>query len=391
MDILRRTWAEIDLAAAEHNFKEIRKHIGNSKLCCVVKADAYGHGAQKLAALYSSLGADFFAVSNIDEAEELRNYGIEEPILVLGYTPAVQVGNLARYGVTQAVYGLDYAKTLSESAQKAGVSIDIHIKIDTGMSRIGFMCQSFPEDDSSIDEIEETCKLPCLNAKGIMAHFAQSDEGEAGAEYTKSQLKSFNTAVDKLRKRGVCFDIVHHANSGGVEFYPEAHFNMVRAGVILYGLEPNPALESPLQLKPVMSLKSSVAFVKNLRKGSAVSYGGTFTAPRDMRVATVPIGYADGYFRCISKDGYMSIKGKKAKILGRICMDQTVIDVTDIEDVAIGDEVTVFSNGSDKAPTANDLALFAGTINYEIICAVSKRVPRFYLKNNEIVDVMYKL
>lgn len=392
LDIIKRTWAEVDLCALEQNFKAIRAHIGkDTKLCCVVKADGYGHGAVKLSELYSQLGADFFAVSNIDEALELREHGIKEPVLILGYTPVALALTLAENDITQVVYGLDYAKALSEAAQIAGVELDVHIKIDTGMSRIGFMCQSFPEDNSSIDEIVTACSLPCLNTCGIMAHFAVSDEGEGGKEYTLRQFEAFEHTVKTLAQRGVTFPLVHHANSGAVEYYKDTHLSLVRAGIILYGLAPNPSLASEIELKPALTLKTSVAFVKALRKGSTVSYGRTFEAKEDMVVATVPIGYADGYFRSLSEGGYMTVKGQKAKILGRICMDQTVIDVTHIENVKIGDEVVVFSNGENNTPTANELASLADTINYEIVCAVSKRVPRIYLRNGEIVDVMYKL
>lgn len=391
LDTIKRTWAEIDMGAAKDNFAAIREHIGKASLCCVVKADGYGHGAQKLAHLYSRLGAQHFAVSNIDEAVELRESGITKPILVLGFTPIALAAKLSAYKIAQTVYSLDYAQMLSDACVKANVSVDVHIKLDTGMSRIGFMCQQFPEDDPVIDEIEKACKLPSLKIRGIMAHFAVSDEGDAGKEYTDNQYKAFDYVVKELANRGITFDIVHHANSGATLYYPETHGDMVRAGIILYGLAPNPAIESAIALKPVMTLKSTVAHVKKLRKGSAVSYGRTFVADRDMVVATVPIGYADGYLRGLSKDGYMGIGGKKAKILGRICMDQTMVDVTDIEGVKIGDEVVIFSDGTDGAPTVNELAEFAGTINYEIICAVSKRVPRVYMENGIVMDVMYKL
>ena len=391
LDTIKRTWAEIDLDAIESNFKAIKEKTGNARICCVVKADGYGHGAQKLAHLYSKMGAEHFAVSNIDEAVELRESGIREPVLVLGFTPVVLAAKLSAYKIEQAVYSEEYAILLADACKKAGVCVDVHIKVDTGMSRIGFMCQKFPEDNSSLDEIERVCRLKELKVRGIMAHFAVSDEGEAGRDYTEGQLKAFSHTVNELAHRGITFQIIHHANSGAVEYYPESYKSMVRAGIILYGLDPNPSIESKLRLAPAMTLKTTVAHVKRLRKGACVSYGRTFTAPKDMVVATVPIGYADGYFRTLSEKGYMGIKGKKAKILGRVCMDQTIIDVTEIEEVKIGDEVVIFSKGDDGAPTVNELASFADTINYEIICAVSKRVPRVYIKNGKIVDVMYKL
>ena len=391
LDKIKRTWVEVALDAIEHNFKAIRAHIGDSEICCVVKADGYGHGANKLAELYSKLGADFFAVSNIDEALELRFSGIKEPVLILGYTPVTLVDKLAQFNITQVVYSLEYATLLSEQAVKTGVSVDIHIKIDTGMSRIGFMCQDFPRDDASLDEIEKVCALTNLNPCGIMAHFAVSDEGEEGREYTLKQLNALKYTVDELKKRGLEFSLVHHANSGAVEYYKDAHLSMVRAGIILYGLAPNPAVDAAIDLKPAMTFKTQIAHVKTLCKDSSVSYGRTFVAQKDMVVATVPVGYADGYFRDFSNEGYMLVNGKKARILGRVCMDQTIIDVTDIENVKIGTEVIIFSDGENGAPTASSLAELANTINYEIICAVSKRVPRVYMRNGKVVDVMYKL
>lgn len=389
MHISRRTWAEVDLTAAEHNFNIIKEKAKDSKICCVVKADGYGHGANVLSKLYEDLGADFLAVSNIDEAEELRDYGIKLPILILGYTPVNDAKRLLKLKLTQAVYCLDFAKKLSAKCEELGGKLDVHIKIDTGMSRIGFMCQSFPRDNSSIDEIAEVCSLKGLDAKGIMAHFSVADEGEEGREYTNAQLAAFAYTVEALRERGISFDIIHHANSAGTEDYENAHKTMVRAGVILYGLAPSPKLEGVLPLKPLMTLKTSVASVKKIYKGTTVSYGRTFEADKDMTVATVTIGYADGYFRDFSNKGYMLLKGRKCRILGRVCMDQTIIDVSDVPNVKIGDEVIVFS--ATESPTADDLASFADTINYEVICAVSKRVPRYYHKNGKTVDVMYKL
>ena len=389
MHILRRTWAEVDLAAAEYNFNIIREKAKGSRVCCVVKADGYGHGAKVLSKLYESLGADYLAVSNIDEAEELRDFGINLPILILGYTPVHDAKRLLKLNLTQAVYSLDFAKALSERCCELNGTLKVHIKIDTGMSRIGFMCQSFPRDNSSVNEIFEACSLKGLQAEGIMAHFSVADEGEEGRAYTEKQLENFEYTVKALKEKGVEFDIIHHANSAGTEDYENAHKTMVRAGIILYGLAPSPKLQGALPIMPLMTLKTSVASVKKIYKGTTVSYGRTFEAEEDMTVATVTIGYADGYFRDFSNKGYMLLKGKKCKILGRVCMDQTIIDVSGIENVKIGDEVIVFS--ATESPTADDLAKFADTINYEVICAVSKRVPRYYHKNGQIVDVMYKL
>ncbi|MBQ7810516.1 MAG: alanine racemase [Clostridia bacterium] len=389
MHILRRTWAEVDLAAAEYNFNIIREKAKGSRVCCVVKADGYGHGAKVLSKLYESLGADYLAVSNIDEAEELRDFGINLPILILGYTPVHDAKRLLKLNLTQAVYSLDFAKALSERCCELNGTLKVHIKIDTGMSRIGFMCQSFPRDNSSVNEIFEACSLKGLQAEVIMAHFSFADEGEEGIAYIEKQIENFEYTVKALKEKGVEFDIIHHANSAGTEDYENAHKTMVRAGIILYGLAPSPKLQGALPLMPLMTLKTSVASVKKIYKGTTVSYGRTFEAEEDMTVATVTIGYADGYFRDFSNKGYMLLKGKKCKILGRVCMDQTIIDVSGIEDVKIGDEVIVFS--ATESPTADDLAKFADTINYEVICAVSKRVPRYYHKNGQIVDVMYKL
>ena len=391
MDILRRTWTEISLDSARENFKAIKKNIGKTKLCAVVKADGYGHGAVALATLYEKLGADYFAVSNIDEAKELRDNGIKKPILILGYTPVYNAKELCELGITQAVYSLDYARALSEECVRHKLAIKAHIKIDTGMSRIGFMCQEFPRDDYSIEEIKQACALPNLDVEGIFTHFCVSDCKESGREFTEKQFYNFTHTVNSLKENNIEFDIVHCSNSGATIDYPETYCNMVRAGIILYGLSPSPELKDGMKLKPVMSMKTVIAHIKTLRKGATVSYGRTFTADRDMRIATVPVGYADGFIRAYAKDGYMVINGKKAPIVGRICMDQSMLDVTDIEGIKIGDEVLVFGSGEHGERTADDLAECADTINYEVVCTISKRVPRFFVRHEKITEVMYKI
>lgn len=392
MDFVKRTWAEISLDAIEHNFKAIRAKVTDkAKICCVIKADGYGHGAVELSRIYEELGADFFAVSNIDEGIEIRESGSELPILILGYTPVSEAERLSQYNISQAVISLEYAKALSQACVNAGCSCKIHIKADTGMSRIGFMCQEFPRDNNSIQEIYQACKLPRLEAEGLFTHFCVSDEADEGRSFTNRQFENFTYVRDELKKLGQEIPICHCSNSGAIEDYDMTYCDMVRAGIILYGLAPSPKLAGKLDLKPAMTLKTSVAYVKTLRKGADISYGRTFTAEKDMKIATVPIGYADGFIRQNAPNGYMLVNGRKAKIVGRICMDQTMLDVTDIEDVKSGDEVVVFGCGENGEPTADTLAENTNTINYEVICLVGKRVPRIYYKNGVITDVMYKL
>lgn len=392
MNMVKRTWAEISLNAIEHNYNVIRNKVADgTKVCCVIKADGYGHGAVELSQIYEKLGADFFAVSNIDEGIEIRKGGSKLPIVILGYTPVSEAKNLAAYNISQAVFSLEYAKELSEKCVEEDCICKMHIKVDSGMSRIGFMCQEFPRDEYSIEEICEACCLPNLEVEGLFTHFCVSDEDAEGREFTNKQYENFIHVRDSLKKRGVDISVVHCSNSGAIEDYPETCCDMVRAGIILYGLAPSSKLADRLDLVPAMTLKTVVAFVKEVQKGATISYGRTFTADRKMKIATVPIGYADGFIRQNAKDGYMTVNGKKAKIVGRICMDQTMLDVTDIENVKTGDEVVVFGTGENGEPTADSLAENTGTINYETVCLVGKRVPRIYIKDGKIENVMYKL
>ena len=392
MDFVKRTWAEISLDAIAHNFHEIEKKVdGRAKICCVIKADGYGHGAVELAHIYERLGADFFAVSNIDEGIEIRTSGVKLPIVILGYTPVRDAQRLAQYNISQAVFSLDYAKALSAQCAEYGCVCKIHIKCDTGMSRIGFMCQQFPRDEYSIKEIYEACSLTNLQLEGLFTHFCVSDETEEGREFTTKQFNNFYHVKTELERLGLKIPVVHCSNSGAIEDYDNTYCDMVRAGIILYGLAPSPKLCGKLDLQPAMTLKTTIAYVKNLKAGADISYGRTFTAEQDMKIATVPIGYADGFVRQNAKEGYMLVNGRRAKIVGRICMDQTMLDVTDIADVKIGDEVIVFGTGGHGEPTADTIAENTETINYEVVCLVGKRVPRIYYKNGIITDVMYKL
>lgn len=388
-DFFRRTWAEIDLNKLEKNFRIIKKCIAPEvKLCCVVKADAYGHGAKELAALYEKLGADFFAVSNLEEAIELRRISITSPILILGYTPSSYAKTLANNNITQAIVSSKYAQELSRSASEQGVTVSVHLKLDTGMSRIGIKCGK-DDLDNAVSEALSILALDGLSVTGAFTHFAVSDEKQEGKEYTERQIDCFRTFCDILNEKGDLPEgfIRHCSNSAAIMDYPEAHLDMVRAGIILYGLAPSGKLKGQIGLMPAMTIKSVIAHIKYIEPGTTISYGRTFTAEKRMKIATVPIGYADGYIRSFGKEAYMIVGGKKAKVVGRICMDQCMIDVTEIDDVNVGDEVIVIGESDNAVVSMDDAAAWAGTINYEIACLVGKRVPRVYLKGEEVLSV----
>ena len=383
----KRFWAEIDMNAAENNFNIIKGKLKKgTKLCCVVKANAYGHGAVYLSKLYEELGADFFAVSNIEEAMQLRNNGIKTPILILGYTPASCASILAENNISQSVFSYTYAKELSRSASSEGVSIKIHIKLDSGMGRIGFDC--IHGDMKVIDSVMEVCSMDGLVPEGIFTHFALADDGTDGAEFTRLQHERFCDVIDSLSERGMEFPIRHCANSATTFEYPEYHMDMVRVGVVLYGLAPSRKVKGCESLTPVMSLKSVISMIKEIEVGDTVSYGCTFTATKRTKIATAPVGYADGYWRSNAENGtQMLIRGKRVNIVGRVCMDQLMLDVSEVKGVREGDYITVIGADKDEYIGADELAKNNGTIGYEIICSIGERVPRFYIRDHEIVFV----
>ncbi len=385
-EFFKRTWAEINLDAVEHNLTAIRGQLKpETMVCCVVKADAYGHGAEMLAAEYERLGANWLAVSNLEEALQLRNAGIQLPILILGYTPPCCAEELNRLNITQTILSAEYAQKLSAEAVSANVTVRAHIKLDTGMSRIGFVYQNQARDARVIGEIAEACKLPGLNTEGIFTHFAVADEGDDGKEYTLAQYGSFTKAVSLLEQRGIKFRIRHCANSAAVLDYPEMQMDMVRPGIILYGWLPSPQVHNKISLIPVMELKSIVSMVKTVKPQTSVSYGRRFVTEQETTIATVPIGYADGYPRGLYVQGSMLVHGRRAKIIGRVCMDQLMLDVSAIPDVREGDTVTVIGRDGHNEITADELADYSGTINYELVCMISKRVPRVYFKGGSQV------
>ena len=388
-EFLRRTWAEIDLDALTENYHAIRSQVnGKAAMCCVVKADAYGHGAPTVARLYQQLGAEWFAVSNVEEAVQLRRSGIYRPILILGYTPPEMASILSRENVSQSVLSLEYARALSEQAQKAGCMVRCHMKVDTGMSRIGFFYQQQGRDEKSLEEIVTACGLPGIEPQGIFTHFAVADEGEAGEAYTRQQYDCFTAAIAFCEERGIHFTVCHCCNSGAILDYPGFSLDMVRPGIIQYGLLPSGDMRHPLPLRPAMALRSVISHKKSIAAGTTVSYGRTFRAERDMVLATVPIGYADGYPRRLSGQADVLVNGRRAPIVGRICMDQMMIDVTGIEQVCPGQTVTLFGEDHGSVLPVEELAEKAGTIAYETICLIGKRVPRIYLRDGQAVTQM---
>ena len=375
---LKRTWAYIDLDNAEHNFKLI-KSMTDKKVCAVIKANGYGHGAVQLGKLYQDLGADFFAVSNIEEAIQLRNNQITLPILVLGYTPIECAKLLVKYDIHQTVFSFEYANALVNKCKERNIKVKVHLKFDTGMGRIGFTT-----DDYTLDELVKILSKNIVDVQGAFTHFAVADEAQEGKDYTEAQAQKFDCAVKYLEQKGIKTPIKHCSNSAGIIDYKPYHFDMVRAGIILYGLPPSNKVGGDIGLKKVMQLTSVVSHVKTIEKGQSVSYGRTFTATDTMKVATVPMGYADGFWR-INGNGKYSLKvnGKYATIIGRICMDQLMLDVTSI-DCKVGDEVFVF--GQDEYCSTEQIAKINQTINYEVVCAVGERVPRVYLKGGKVVS-----
>ena len=372
-----RTWAEVDLDALEHNYHTLRELAPREcKFLGLVKADAYGHGAVAVAQKLQSLGADMLAVACFSEALELRQGGITIPILCLGRTPEELSSLLVEYDVVQTVEDLDSARVLSLAAEQAGKPLSVHVKLDTGMGRLGFLWRKGEDNARVLDEIQLVSKLPGLKLEGLFTHFADADSNE---EFTMNQLTQFLDAKAALEERGIKFPIYHCGASSAVLNYPCTHMDMVRPGIALYGYCPSPEMKGldGAGLKPVMTVKSRIVAVRSLPAGTSISYGCTVVLERDSKVAVIPVGYGDGYPRNLSNRMTMEICGQACPILGRICMDMTMVDVTDLPEVKAGDTAVVFGRGMEEA------AQLSGTIVYELLCDVTPRVPRIYLEQGQ--------
>ena len=371
-DTQKRTWAEIDLDRLDRNYRALRALTEpGCRFMGIIKANAYGHGAAAVARELEALGAEYLAVACLDEALELRAAGVRAPILILGLTPAEYAGALLEHHIAQTVEDLEGAAALSAAAVAAGKELTVHLKVDTGMSRLGILC-----DEAHLDQAVETVRrawaLPGLRWEGIFTHFANADGDEA---YTMRQFTRFLDLLDRLAGEGIRFPLRHCASSAAVLNYPCTHLDMIRPGIVLYGHYPAPGMEHTCELEPVMSLKTRVMAVRDLPAGAPVSYGCTRVLDRDSRVAVLPVGYADGSFRLFSDALRVQVGGGLAPLLGRVCMDMCMVDVTDLPGVAPWDEVVLYG---DQVPVEAGAEL-AGTIQYELLCDVSPRVPRVYL------------
>lgn len=367
-----RTWCEIDLDAIRKNIINIREKKGpQGKLMAVIKADGYGHGAREIGD-YIKDKVDYFGVASIEEAVELREAGLKLPILILGYnSPSLYETNL-KYDVDQTIYSYDTAKKMSEEAAHKGKTAKIHIALDTGMTRIGLS-----PDEEGLRIVQKIAALPSIKIEGLFTHLSCADMADKA--YTKQQMKRYDHFVELLRNAGIEIPLKHICNSAGIMEFDHHRYDMSRAGIIVYGLYPSDEVEkSSLFLAPALTWKSHVVNIMEPEIGRGISYGATYIVEQSRRIATVSIGYADGYPRSLSNKGWMLIHGKKAPIVGRVCMDQTMVDITDIPDVKIEDEVTLIGQDGDNRISVEEMADLAGSFNYEFVCDISKRVKRIY-------------
>lgn len=379
--IMRPVWAEIDLDILANNMKNIKKLAGNKEVIAVVKADAYGHGALDVAPCLLENGASRLAVAMLTEAIELRNNNIKAPIMILGYTPLDLGEELINFDIEQTIYDLDYARELSSLAIKLNKKAKVHIAIDTGMGRIGFL-----PTDENFNSICEICSLDGLDAVGIFTHFSSSDE--ADKEYTQYQFNQIYDFIRKLENNGINIPLKHASNSAAIIDLPNTYLDAVRAGIILYGYYPsNEVKKENLSIKPALTLKAKIAHAKELESNMYISYNRTFKTSRKSKIATIPIGYADGYIRTLKHDAKIIVNGQLAPIVGNICMDQFMIDVTDIPNVKTGDEVILLGESNGIKFNADDIAKCMNSINYEVLCLLKKRVPRAYIKSGQIIHV----
>ena len=372
-----RVQANINLDAIHDNVKAAKSLTKKgTKLMAIIKADAYGHGAIRVAETLDDI-ADAYGVAILEEGIELRQAGVTKPILILGYTPAPQYEAMIKYDITTAVFKYDMAKNISDTAVRLGKEARVHIKLDTGMSRIGFK-----QDDESLETIKRIAELPGISITGCFTHFSRMDEKDKTK--AKEQFKRYMDFTKRIEDAGINIPIKHVSNSAGIIEMPEVNLDMVRDGISIYGMYPSEEVNKDrLKLTPAMEIISYISFIKTLEKGIEIGYGGTYTTKRETKVATIPVGYADGYPRSLSNKGCILINGQRAPIIGRICMDQFMVDVTDIEDVHENDKVTLIGHDKGGYISIEEMADLSGSFNYEFVCDIGKRVPKVYYRNGK--------
>lgn len=377
-----RVYARIDLDAIASNVEQMKENLHpDTKIMAVIKADGYGHGAVQIAKMLESVPYIWgFAVATLDEAVVLKIEGINKPVLVLGCVFPDQYIEMLKYEIRMNVYTEEMAESISQIAAKEGLTAYMHIKLDTGMTRLGF-----DVSDASVAAISRINRLPHVCMEGVFTHLAKADEIDK--TFSHKQIRDFVWMTNCLREQGVTFQYEHCGNSAAIIDLPEANFDLVRAGIAIYGLYPSEDVKKePVVLTPALELKSHVAFVKEIEGGVPISYGGTFVSKKNMKIATIPVGYADGYPRSLSNVGYVLIRGQKAPILGRICMDQFMVDVTHIPGVAFGDKVTLIGRDGDDRITVEELGTLSGRFNYEFVCDLGKRIPRVFVSDGKVAE-----
>lgn len=381
-----RAWAEINLDAIAHNYKEIRKITSpDAKIMAIIKADGYGHGFKEIASVLLENGVEAFGVATIDEALQIRNAGFTLPVLILGVVLDDEYKKAIANEISLCVANIETALEISEIAKKTGKNAKVHIKLDTGMGRIGFVCGD--NDNDVTDEILKIASLPYITVEGIFSHFSRADEEDE--TYTKFQFERFISICNTLKENKINIPYRHICNSAGIIQFPEYHLDMVRSGIITYGLYPSEVVcKEKLDLIPAMTVKAKITNIKEIKHESLISYGGNYKAMPGQKIATISIGYADGFSRILSEKASVLVNGKKAKVVGNICMDQCMIDVTDIDSIKTGDEVIIFGSDGNNTITVESVALLLGTINYEVVCSVGKRIPRAYIQDNKTVRVL---
>ena len=388
MKTLKRTWAEISLDNLEHNYRALRAHIPQGcKFLGVIKADAYGHGAVPVSGTLSELGCEYLAVSNLEEAVQLRRGGIRTPILILGYTPPEYADTMVFMDLTQEIHSLDYARALEERLRGTNYILNVHLKLDTGMGRIGFLAYG---EHSELPQLAAFSQLTHLRVEGAFTHFSAADSRREDDErYTELQYARFTSALAELDGCGIRPALRHCANSAVTILHPEFSLDMVRGGIALYGCAPDVDCEGLLDLRPVMTLRTTIAQIRDVAAGTPISYGRTFTAPRDLRMAVLPIGYADGLSRGLSGKVSFRLRGQDVPVIGRICMDMCMVDITSVPDAKVGDELTLFGYDEDGARVPVErLAEASGTISYEILCTLSKRIARLYYSGGRQSEIL---